>query len=76
MEIERPFAPGVLDPYITKPELAAQLGVSTSALERLCARRAGPPWIKLGRKTLFKRADVEAWLEARPKCGAVAGPGR
>lgn len=33
------------------------------AVER-CLRRDHPPYIKIGRKILYKRADVLAWLEA------------
>jgi hypothetical protein len=29
-----------------------------------CLRRDHPPYIKIGRKILYKRADVLAWLEA------------
>ena len=29
-----------------------------------CLRRDHPPYIKIGRKILYKRADVLAWLDA------------
>jgi hypothetical protein len=33
------------------------------AVER-CLRRDHPPYFKIGRKILYRRADVLAWLEA------------
>ena len=72
MQDERPFAPGVLDGFLTKQELAAQLGLSVDALDRLCARREGPPSIKVGRRVLFAHDDVATWLAAQPKRGAVS----
>jgi excisionase family DNA binding protein len=33
------------------------------AVER-CLRKDHPPYIKIGRKILYRRADVLAWLEA------------
>jgi excisionase family DNA binding protein len=38
-------------------------GVSTLAKERLTGR--GCPFIKIGAKVLYKRSDLDAWLESK-----------
>ncbi|MGA8618535.1 MAG: hypothetical protein WB660_08460 [Candidatus Sulfotelmatobacter sp.] len=42
-------APSVLDGYIRETDLARQLNRSVRTLQRLAARRRGPPRIKIGR---------------------------
>jgi predicted DNA-binding transcriptional regulator AlpA len=49
--------------WISRPELARQLGVSEDTLRRWNAARSGPPCIRAGRKIFYRRAAVRAWLE-------------
>lgn len=53
--------------YLTKTEAAEYMRISIAALERLM--RQGLPHMKLaeGRRgrVLFRRADVDAWLETK-----------
>jgi predicted DNA-binding transcriptional regulator AlpA len=52
----------VLEGYLTKPELAAQLRKSPRTLDRLERLRIGPPRTKIGRLILYRRESVQAWL--------------
>ncbi|MDW7759444.1 MAG: helix-turn-helix domain-containing protein [Acidobacteriota bacterium] len=49
--------------YFTKREIAEYLKISLATLERLM--KEGLPHIKLSRRVLFRKADVDAWLESK-----------
>jgi hypothetical protein len=51
--------------YFREAELAAELGTSVRSLRRWHDERVGPARTKVGRKILYSRAGVEAWLESR-----------
>ncbi|MDA1315122.1 MAG: DNA-binding protein [Acidobacteria bacterium] len=54
----------VLSDYLTKAELAQQLGRSERTLDRWAVLRTGPPRTRAGgRKILYNRGRVEQWLE-------------
>ena len=55
-------APGVLADYDDEPTTAAELGVATRTLARWRAKRVGPPVTFVGRKPLYYRPSVTAWL--------------
>lgn len=50
--------------YITKEEFRHLIRVSRATLD-LIMKRKEVPYIKLERKVLFKKADVEVWLESK-----------
>jgi len=50
-------------PYLTKKELGEYLKVSRWIVERLM--RDGLPHITLGRRVLFRKKDVDAFLEKK-----------
>ncbi len=52
-------------PYMSSAEFAqyARLAERTPSVWR--GRNIGPPWIKCGRRVLYRRDDVDAWLRAR-----------
>jgi hypothetical protein len=52
----------VLSEYLTKAELAAQLGRSVRSVDRWALMGGGPPWISIGRRRLYRRAAVVEWL--------------
>lgn len=56
---------GLLDGWMSRAELAAELGVCVDTLMRWERRRYGPKCVKAGRKALYKRSTVLAWLEAQ-----------
>jgi predicted DNA-binding transcriptional regulator AlpA len=55
----------VLEGYISKPELAAQLQKSTRTLDRLERQRIGPPRTKVGRLILYRVDSVRDWLASQ-----------
>lgn len=55
----------VLEGYISKPELAAQLQKSTRTLDRLERQRIGPPRTKIGRLILYRVESVRDWLATK-----------
>jgi excisionase family DNA binding protein len=60
------------DEMMSRQELAEWLKVCVGAIDRWC-RKEGLPFIKVGRRVLFRRADVQEWLAKRSKNG---GSGR
>jgi hypothetical protein len=55
-------APSVLDGYISEADLARQLNRSVRTLQRLAARRLGPPRTKIGRLVFYNVAHIRDWL--------------
>ena len=49
---------------MTKAELATFLHVSRGTLDKIMKRRE-LPFIKLEKKVLFRKADVDRWLESK-----------
>lgn len=49
---------------LTRKDVMEYLRISHGTLHKLVKSRA-IPFIKLERKVLFKKADVEAWLETK-----------
>jgi hypothetical protein len=61
----------ILNEYMTKGELAAQLHRSIRSVDRWALTGDGPPCIRIGRRSLYRRAAVLAWLR-----GLEITPGR
>lgn len=51
--------------FLTIDEAASVVKLSTSTLAKLRCRGGGPRYIQTGRKILYRRADLVAWLEAK-----------
>jgi len=49
--------------YMTKAECQEYLRISKSSLEKLV--KQGLPRIKLDRKVLFRKIDIDKWLEQK-----------
>lgn len=49
--------------WISRLDLALELGLSVDTLRRWEAQRFGPPCVRAGRKVYYRRAAVEEWLE-------------
>ena len=43
---------------------APQLGIKTNTLEKMRMSGAGPTFLKIGRKVLYRQQDLDAFLEA------------
>ena len=57
--------PPLLDTGAFSTPLAADyLGLSPATLETLRSRGGGPPFVKLGRRVVYRREDLDAWLAA------------
>ena len=49
--------------WISRLDLALELGLSVDTLRRWEVMRTGPPCVRAGRKVYYRRAAVEEWLE-------------
>jgi phage terminase Nu1 subunit (DNA packaging protein) len=55
----------ILSDFLTKQELASELGREMRTLDRWDALGIGPPRTHVGRKVLYRRASVQRWLAAQ-----------
>ena len=53
----------LLSGWISRPDLALELDVSTDTLRRWEVQRFGPPCVRAGRKVWYRRVAVQDWLE-------------
>lgn len=47
------------------PEAAEYVGVSVPTLNRWRVQGDGPPYVKIGSRVRYRRADLDAWLSQR-----------
>jgi hypothetical protein len=59
----------VLADYVTRAQLAAELGIHERTLIRWEAMGEAPPRTHVGRRAMYKRASVAAWLARREEKG-------
>jgi len=52
------------DEFLSKNEVTAYLKISLTTLDRLIKRRA-LPFVKIGKRVIFKRADIDRFVESR-----------
>jgi len=57
----------VLEDYLTRPELARQLGRTERTLARWAELRIGPPITNVGREPRYHIDSVRAWLKAQER---------
>lgn len=64
--------PGLLEDWLTRAELALELGLSVDTLARWETRRIGPTCVRIGRKVIYRRGAVQDWLreQERPRVGS------
>jgi len=53
----------LLSGWISRPDLALELGVCEETLRRWADARRGPAFVKAGRKIFYRRSVVLKWLE-------------
>ena len=63
----------ILTDFLTKQELAAELGCEMRTLDRWDTLGIGPPRTHVGRKVLYRRASVQKWLAAQEEPGKPIG---
>ena len=63
--------PGLLEDWITRAELALELGLSVDTLARWETRRIGPTCVQIGRKVIYRRGAIQELLneQERPRFG-------
>ena len=59
----RSAASGLLGGWISRLELALELGLTVDTLRRWEAQRFGPPCVRAGRKVYYRRDAVHDWLQ-------------
>ena len=59
----RPASAGLLGGWISRLDLALELGVTVDTLRRWDAQRFGPPCVRAGRKVFYRRDGVRDWLQ-------------
>jgi len=52
------------DPFLTRDEVMRYLRIKRSTLQRLMNRKEFP-WFKLDRRVLFKKSDIDRWIESK-----------
>lgn len=57
----------ILSDFLTKQELAAELGREMRTLDRWDVLGIGPPRTHIGRKVLYRRASVQRWLAGQER---------
>lgn len=57
----------VLDDWMSRAELAAELSISVDTLARWEVQRIGPPSVRLGRRIYYRREAVQTWLIAKER---------
>ncbi|BBK38295.1 hypothetical protein STAQ_33730 [Allostella sp. ATCC 35155] len=55
------------NPFLTADEAAALLRLSPRSLEGFRYRGNGPRYSKAGRRVLYRRADIEAWIDRQAR---------
>ncbi len=55
----------LLNDYLSRTELAAELGVCERTLIRWSERGEAPRVSMIGRRPMFRRAAINAWLASR-----------
>ena len=58
-------ATDLLDSYLTKRDLAQQIGKTERTLDRWASLRIGPPRTLIGKSVFYQVDDVKAWLKAQ-----------
>ena len=53
--------------YLTAREAACYLRLSLSTLAKYRVSGGGPAYVKAGRKILYRRADLDAWMTAHSR---------
>jgi hypothetical protein len=62
----------LLADFLTQDEAAAELKICERTLDRWRRLGEGPPITKLGRRVLYRRSSLQAWLRTRERHGDAA----
>jgi transcriptional regulator with XRE-family HTH domain len=67
----KPGSSALLDGWLTRQQLAVEIGVSTDTLQRWETRRAGPPCLRIGRRVYYRADAFRDWLVSRERAQAA-----
>lgn len=62
------------NPFLTVDEAADLLRLSPRSLEGFRYRGGGPRYSKAGRRVLYRRTDIEAWIERQARDNTHRAP--
>lgn len=51
--------------FLDEQQVCAVLKIARSTIQQWRQRGEGPPYVKLGFRVRYRRADLDAWLAAR-----------
>ena len=68
-------AGSILAGWISRRELARELGLTEDTLRRWESRRTGPACVRAGRRVYYRRAAVQDWLAAQEAGKPARGRG-
>lgn len=57
--------PVAAEKYIDESALPERYSIARRTAQRWRAEGNGPPFVRLGRKVIYRVSDIEAWLRAR-----------
>ena len=57
---------------LPQQQLATILAVSERTLERWRVEGCGPAYLKAGRRVLYRRSDVDSWLDSNARTSTSA----
>lgn len=55
------------DELLTTAQLAQEMHLTERAIEKWRMLGTGPRFAKIGRKVLYRRADIRAWVQSRTR---------
>lgn len=61
------MANDLFNPHLDTNTAAALLGLRPSTLTNMRVTGGGPTFVKLGRRVVYDRADLEAWVYSRKR---------
>jgi hypothetical protein len=67
----KPGSSALLDGWLTRQQLAVEIGVSTDTLQRWETRRVGPPCLRIGRRVYYRADAFRDWLVSRERALAT-----
>ena len=60
-------ASAVLPPYMSTKQVAAYTGLSISFFEASRLRGDGPPYMRMGRRVVYKTDSLLKWIDSRER---------
>jgi hypothetical protein len=65
MAVAKPASAAQANEYIDEDELATRYLIPARTAQRWRSTGQGPSYVRLGRRVIYRVADIERWLAAR-----------